>query len=103
MARQHPDPQAPSHDPLTVQRRGGLSGSPVWSVFTFMAALLMIVVGISTTHRIAGPIYRIESEIDRVLAGEKGVRVRLRRHDSFPDLAIKVNQLIERIDGSRKG
>lgn len=64
---------------------------------------LMIVVGIFTTHRVAGPIYRIESDIDRVLAGEKGVRVRLRRNDSFPDLAVKVNQLIERIDGSRKG
>jgi methyl-accepting chemotaxis protein len=64
---------------------------------------LMIVVGIFTTHRVAGPIYRIESDIDRVIAGEKGVRVRLRRHDSFPDLAVKVNQLIERIDGFRKG
>ena len=65
--------------------------------------VLMIVVGIFMTHRVAGPVYRIETEIDRVLGGEKGVRVRLRRHDSFPDLAEKVNQLIERIDGSRKG
>ncbi|SPE33125.1 conserved membrane hypothetical protein [Candidatus Sulfopaludibacter sp. SbA6] len=46
LARQHPDPQGRPRDPLTVQRRGGLSGSPVWSVFTFMAALLMTVVGI---------------------------------------------------------
>jgi methyl-accepting chemotaxis protein len=65
--------------------------------------VLMIVVGIFMTHRVAGPVYRIESDIERVLAGEKGVRVHLRRHDSFPDLAEKVNQLIERIDNSRKG
>jgi len=65
--------------------------------------VIMIVVGIFTTHRVAGPVYHIESEIERVLAGEKGVRVHLRSHDSFPELAQKVNQLIERIDDSRKG
>jgi hypothetical protein len=65
--------------------------------------VIMIVVGIVTTHRVAGPVYHIESEIDRVLAGETGVRVHLRRYDSFPDLAERVNQLIERIDDSRKG
>jgi methyl-accepting chemotaxis protein len=65
--------------------------------------VLVIVVGIFTTHRIAGPIYRLESDIDRVLSGERGVRTRLRRKDAFPDLAEKVNQLIERIDDQRKG
>jgi methyl-accepting chemotaxis protein len=65
--------------------------------------VIMIVVGIFVTHRVAGPVYRIETEIDKVLAGQTGVRVHLRRHDSFPDLAEKVNKLIERIDDSRKG
>jgi methyl-accepting chemotaxis protein len=64
---------------------------------------LVIAVGIFTTHRIAGPVYRIKSDIDRVLSGEAGVRVRLRGRDSFPDLAEKVNQLIERIEDTRKG
>ena len=65
--------------------------------------LLFIVLGILATHRIAGPVYRIEIDIERVLAGEKGVRVRTRRRDAFPDLAERVNELIERIDNSRKG
>lgn len=46
LAREHPDPQRPPHDSLLVARRSGLSGSPVWMVFTFMSTLLMIVVGI---------------------------------------------------------
>jgi predicted permease len=46
LARQHPDPQRPAHDPLRVERRSGLSGSPVWSVFLAMSVLLMAVVGI---------------------------------------------------------
>jgi methyl-accepting chemotaxis protein len=65
--------------------------------------LLFIVLGILVTHRIAGPVYRIEVDIERVLAGEKGVRVRTRKRDAFPDLAERVNELIERIDNSRKG
>ncbi|MCX7038726.1 MAG: hypothetical protein NT005_06305 [Spirochaetes bacterium] len=65
--------------------------------------LIVIVTGIFTTHRVAGPIYRMESDIDRVLTGETHARVRLRRGDAFPELAEKVNELIERLDDSRKG
>ncbi len=65
--------------------------------------LVAIVVGISLTHRIAGPVYRMAADIDRALAGERGVRVALRRRDSLSELAEKVNALIERIDGARAG
>jgi len=63
--------------------------------------VVAIVVGIFTSHRIAGPVYRIAADIDRALAGERGVRVSLRRKDALSDLAEKVNALIERIDGAR--
>ncbi len=65
--------------------------------------IVAIVVGIATSHRIAGPVYRIAADIDRALAGERGVRVSLRRRDALSDLAEKVNALIERIDGARAG
>ena len=65
--------------------------------------VLFIVLGVLATHRIAGPVYRIEIDIERVLAGEKGVRVHTREHDAFPELAERVNELIERIDDTRKG
>jgi hypothetical protein len=64
---------------------------------------LVIAAGIAATHRIAGPVYRIESDIDRVLAGEGHARVRLRRGDAFPELAGKVNELIARLDDARRG
>jgi len=76
---------------------------PALLINDLVIMVLVIVVGIFTTHRVAGPVYRIETDIDRVLAGEKGVRVHVRRHDSFPDLAEKVNQLIALIDDSRQG
>ena len=36
--------------------------------------LILIVAGIVTTHRITGPVYRIEKDVERVLSGERGVR-----------------------------
>lgn len=64
--------------------------------------VLVVVVGIVSTHRVAGPIYRMESDIERVLSGESHARVRLRRGDAFPELADKVNELIERLDDARR-
>lgn len=49
-------------------------------------------------RRISGPLHRISSEINRVLAGEYGIRVRLRSNDEFQDLAALINRLIIRID-----
>ena len=65
--------------------------------------VVVIVVGIRMSHRIAGPVYRIAEDIDRVLSGEQGVRVSLRRKDALEDLADKVNQLFEHIDDARAG
>jgi hypothetical protein len=65
--------------------------------------ILVIVVGILATHRIAGPVYRIEQDIRRVLAGETGVVVRCRGGDAFPGLAEQVNELIARVQRPRAG
>ncbi len=61
--------------------------------------VFVIVVGIMTSLRVAGPVFRVQRDIDRFLSGESGVRVRVRRKDSFPELAEKVNQLLERLEG----
>jgi methyl-accepting chemotaxis protein len=63
--------------------------------------ILVIVIGVYTTQRIAGPVYRIAMDIDRALSGERGVRISLRRQDSLAEFAEKVNQLIERFDDAR--
>lgn len=76
---------------------------PALLVNDLLIMILLIIVGIVMTHRIAGPAFRMEADIDRALAGERGVRVRLRRGDAHADLAEKVNQLLERIDDAHQG
>ena len=75
-----------------------LSMFPPILVNDIVIMVILIVAGIFLTLRIAGPVHRVQGDIDRVMAGEKGVKVRFRRRDAFPELAEKVNQLIERID-----
>jgi methyl-accepting chemotaxis protein len=65
--------------------------------------VIVIVIGLVMSHRIAGPVYRIAADIDRVLAGGRDIRVSLRKNDALADLAEKVNELFEHIDGTRKG
>jgi methyl-accepting chemotaxis protein len=57
--------------------------------------IIISVLGIFYSHRIAGPVYRMQQDIEKALGGEKGVRVQLRKGDKLKDLATKVNALIE--------
>ena len=61
--------------------------------------LLMIsmsFIGVRYTNRIAGPVFRVKSDIQRVLDGESGVRVNFRGKDYFPYLSESLNLLLER-------
>jgi hypothetical protein len=54
-------------------------------------------VSIWVSRTIAGPLYRIEKDIELLLHGaSNGVRVRLREGDPLQHMADLVNQLIER-------
>ena len=60
--------------------------------------LILIVVGIIGlfySHRLAGPVYRINADLQKVLNGERGVRISLRKDDKFHDLAEQINALID--------
>lgn len=64
--------------------------------------VLITIIGLFYSHKIAGPIYRIETDIARVLGGEQGVRIRLRKGDKLMSLADNVNKLIDRLEAAEK-
>jgi len=63
--------------------------------------VIIIIVGIFYSHRIAGPIYRIEQDLQRVLAGEKNVEIHLRKKDKLKSIADKINSLVREVDTLR--
>ncbi|MBN1412410.1 MAG: hypothetical protein JW969_16300 [Spirochaetales bacterium] len=63
--------------------------------------LMISIIGIFYSHKIAGPAYRIEKEIAQVLDGKTGIKIRLRKTDKLKTLAEKVNLLIAELDKHR--
>lgn len=64
------------------------------SGFTFV--LIIVIMAFIFSHKIAGPIYHIDTTIKKALSGDKNARVNLRPHDELHFLAESVNKLLER-------
>src|SRR4030067_440847 len=52
------------------------------------------------THRIAGPVYRFRQLFDELAAGKVGAQVKLRKGDSFENLAESVSRASATLAGS---
>lgn len=61
------------------------------------------IIGVLYSHSIAGPAYRINRELRRVLDGEKHVRISIRKHDKMRDLAVRINELLAEYDRIKEG
>lgn len=59
--------------------------------------LLFGALSIFTTHKIAGPLYRLKKTIGEIINGNLDVRVKLRKGDDLKDLAEHVNMLAEEL------
>jgi hypothetical protein len=64
--------------------------------------IVISVIGVLYSHRIAGPIFRINRQLARVLDGEKGIHITLRKRDNLHDLAMRINALIRSYDALRE-
>ena len=71
---------------------------PPLLINNLLIMVLLSVLGVFYSHRIAGPVYRMEAELTRALQGEKIVGIRLRKRDKLRSLADKINRLIEERD-----
>lgn len=58
--------------------------------------LIFWVSALELSHRVAGPLYRMEKELDEVIAGNKREPIKLRKNDEFQTLVSKINKLIGR-------
>ena len=60
-------------------------------------ALIILWFALVISHRFAGPIERLEADLDRILAGETKHRIRLRKNDDLKGVADRVNALVKRL------
>ncbi len=70
------------------------------SLLVFALPVMVLVIlffALFISHRFAGPIERLESDLDRVLAGDPHHRVRVRRKDDLNGVAKRINVLLQMI------
>ncbi|MDD9301718.1 MAG: methyl-accepting chemotaxis protein [Desulfobacter sp.] len=76
--------------------------TPLWPscprctlITTVLIGVLGGLVTLLVSHKIAGPMYRFEADIQRVARGDLKFRIQIREKDQFQDLAVSLNQMIK--------
>ena len=59
--------------------------------------LVILACAIVISHRFVGPIERIEKDLDLILGGDIGHKIRLRQNDDLKGVASRVNALVKRL------
>ena len=72
-------------------------------VFVLPVFLVIAAFSVVFSHRIAGPVYRLERVLDALIQGEDVEHMRVRRHDELKGLVKKVNKLIDIMQASKRG
>lgn len=60
-----------------------------------ISILILGVVSIFVTHKVAGPVYRIRTALTEISSGDLTTKIRLRKWDDLQELAVQVNRLKE--------
>ena len=69
--------------------------------FAIPAIFVIIAYAIVMTHRIAGPLYRLEVTLDKLVKGEDADLITLRKNDELQEIAGKTNDLILLLKASK--
>ncbi len=60
-------------------------------------AVTILIVAIVISHRFAGPIERLEKDLDRILEGDTQHKIHMRKKDDLRGIATRINALVARI------
>lgn len=73
-----------------------------WPILLMSLAILPVVVldAIRFSHRFAGPIFRVRSELKRHARGETIRPLQFRAKDFWRDLAVQINVLVNRVEAA---
>jgi len=73
-----------------------------WPILATLSALLPFVLYdvLKLSHRFAGPIFRVQNDLDRFARGEEIATMRFRDNDFWQDLGTKVDQLVRRCEAA---
>lgn len=94
----------------TLARQIGVPGTVLFDLTPVLQKVNMIillsvplillaiwVIALEVSNRIAGPVYRLEKELDAVLSGQTRGPINLRKDDELKPLTGKINKLLSKM------
>ena len=73
--------------------------SEIAAGFTLLILAVFSIAGIFLSHRVAGPLYRVERVAEELSKGNLDIKVQFRKSDELRTLADSLNKMIEGIRG----
>ena len=71
-------------------------------IFVLPVFLVIAAFSVVFSHRIAGPVYRLERTLDELIQGEDVEHIHVRKHDELQGLIEKTNKLIDIMQASKR-
>ena len=64
--------------------------------------LIMFLLSIFISHKIAGPLYRLEKELKEIAKGDFSRKIKLRPNDELQEIAEGINELLDHLNQQKK-
>lgn len=64
-------------------------------ITTLVISLVAVVVTLLVSHKIAGPMFRFEKDIQRITGGDLKSRIHIRKGDQFQEMAVSLNEMVQ--------
>lgn len=64
--------------------------------------LIMLLLSIVISHKIAGPVYRLERDLKEISEGDYSRRIKFRSNDELQEIADQINKILEHIGKENK-
>ena len=70
--------------------------------FSILFLIIVLLVGVIFSHRVAGPLYKMKLTFNRIKNGERDLRVFFRPKDDFKDVAQSCNEMLDSLQEKKK-
>lgn len=67
-------------------------------ITTFVVGILVILVTLFISHKIAGPMYRFEMDIEEIAEGDLQKTIKIRHGDQFESVAKSLNAMVKELN-----
>lgn len=72
--------------------------TPLTLIFSLIIITLLSWRALILSHRIAGPIYRLEKELQNIAKGNFSIRIKFRKKDELKSIAEGINTILDEIE-----